>query len=231
MNPHLAKIVFVDNAISNIYRTLQHLKSSSLSISFFRTEVEFLENLDYLNPDIVFINLDLIPNDGLFVAKEILNKKLSAEPLIIIYCKAEDDFVVESCLNAGIHGFITYHNKPSMMELYIINLLKRKDPLLIKVDNITLYREKYTIHKGEIEFVLPRKEYQIFELLIMNKDKLFSKTEIAKEIWNDESIAKKRNIDVHIYNIRRVLGEDLITSEKGKGYKFNQLNSLEKIKN
>ena len=65
----------------------------------------------------------------------------------------------------------------------------------------------------------------------MNKDKLFSKTEIAKEIWNDESIAKKRNIDVHIYNIRRVLGEDLITSEKGKGYKFNQLNSLEKIKN
>ena len=65
-------------------------------------------------------------------------------------------------------------------------------------------------------------EFKVFELLYNTPDKFFSKTEIAGLIWLDESVANKRTIDVHIYNIRQFFGKRIIQSQKGKGYRINK---------
>ncbi|MFO0436137.1 MAG: winged helix-turn-helix domain-containing protein, partial [Sphingobacteriaceae bacterium] len=69
---------------------------------------------------------------------------------------------------------------------------------------------------------LPKKEFRILMLLHNDQNKFFSKEELAINIWNDETIAKKRTIDVHIYNIRKILGKRIIQSQKGKGYRLNK---------
>ena len=69
---------------------------------------------------------------------------------------------------------------------------------------------------------MPRKEFKIFQLLFSSPDKFFSKTEIAEYIWKDESVSKKRIIDVHVYNIRQLFGKRVIQSQKGNGYRINK---------
>ena len=62
----------------------------------------------------------------------------------------------------------------------------------------------------------------LFELLYNNSDKYFSKVDLAKIIWTDESMALKRTIDVHVYNIRQFFGKNIILSKKGIGYSLNK---------
>ena len=69
---------------------------------------------------------------------------------------------------------------------------------------------------------LPKKEFKILLLLHQNQNKFFSKKELALSVWNDENVAKKRTIDVHIYNIRQIFGKKIIQSQKGKGYRLNK---------
>ncbi|MBK7669130.1 MAG: winged helix-turn-helix transcriptional regulator [Sphingobacteriaceae bacterium] len=59
-------------------------------------------------------------------------------------------------------------------------------------------------------------------LLFSNPNKIFSKDEIATEIWHNKDISSKRTIDIHIRNIRRALGDDIIKTYRGIGYCLKQ---------
>ena len=169
------------------------------------------------------MNLDLQPNDAVTVLKEIKLKHAVSNPFIIIYSDKQDDFVQELAFNSGADAFIAFHNKPSVLELFIKNILRRKVQV-IKNDqrSIIIDNEKYLIFRNGEAIQLPRKEFKLFELLYHQSEKFFTKDEIAESIWEDVAVAKKRTIDVHIYNIRQFFGKRIIQSQKGKGYRMNK---------
>ena len=216
-------IVFVDNSVNRIFKTLDLLKASFTNIYIFNQEKEFLDFLNEKPVDVIFLNLDLQPNDAVILAKEIKQKNLESNPFIIIYTDNQDDFVQELAFNSGVDSFINFHHKAALMELFIKNLLRRR----VKVINnakkeVIIDNDRYLIFKNGQSFQLPKKEFKLFELLYNSSDKFFTKTEIANRIWNDEAVANKRTIDVHIYNIRQFFGKRIIQSQKGKGYRINK---------
>lgn len=176
------------------------------------------------NPaDVVFLNLDLQPNDAVAICKEIRQKNSESNPFLVIYSEKQDDFVQELAFNSGVDSFINFHTKPAVMELFLKNLLRRR--VKVKINSkreVIIDNERHLVLKNGVAFQLPRKEFKLFELLYNSSEKFFSKLEIAGTIWNDESIANKRTIDVHIYNIRQFFGKRIIQSQKGKGYRINK---------
>jgi len=222
MPANSAVIVFVDNSLQRIYKSVDALKDVYDKINVFNNEKEALEFI-FSNPtDIVFLNLDLVPDDAVTITKEILQKKMDPAPFIVIYSDKQDDFIYELAFNSGIDSFIHFHNKPAVLQLFIKNLLSRRKKLpLENKKNILIDTERYLVFKKGEPIQLPRKEFKVFELLYNNPHKFFSKPEIAVEIWSDVNVAAKRIIDVHIYNIRRFFGKRVIQSQKGKGYRIN----------
>lgn len=223
MSVNRSDIIFVDNSINGIFKTVEGLKRSFESISIFNQEKDFLEFLDNNRADVIFLNLDLQPNDAVILCKEIRQRNLEANPFIVIYTDKQDDFVQELAFNSGVDSFINFHNKVSVMELFLKNLLRRR--VRIKNDlkrEVVIDNDRHLIFKNGVAFQLPRKEFKLFELLYNSSEKFFSKTEIASSIWNDETIASKRTIDVHVYNIRQFFGKRIIQSQKGKGYRINK---------
>ncbi|PBQ31816.1 hypothetical protein CNR22_08560 [Sphingobacteriaceae bacterium] len=223
MSVNRSAIIFVDNSINGIFKTVEGLKRSFESISIFNQEKDFLEFLETNRADVIFLNLDLQPNDAVALCKEIRQRNFEANPFIVIYTDKQDDFVQELAFNSGVDSFINFHNKVSVMELFLKNLLRRR--VKIKDDlkrEVVIDNERYLIFKNGVAFQLPRKEFKLFELLYNSSEKFFSKTEIASSIWNDETIANKRTIDVHVYNIRQFFGKRIIQSQKGKGYRINK---------
>jgi len=217
-------IVFLDNTIHRIFKSIESLKIIFPQILAFNQESELLDYLSQNLVDVIFLNLDLQPNDGVVLCKEIRQKALECDPFIILYSDKQDEFIQELAFNSGADSFINFHNKPALMELFLKNLLKRrkapKNPAQKR--EITIDIDRYLIIKNGVPFQLPRKEFKLFQLLFTNSEKFFSKREIAGTIWNDESIANKRTIDVHIYNIRQFFGKRVIQSQKGKGYRLNK---------
>lgn len=63
---------------------------------------------------------------------------------------------------------------------------------------------------------LTLKEFQILELLIKNKGRALSRTDIITELWGDVAIWEADNkLDVYISTLRKKLGKDIITTVKG----------------
>jgi two-component system, OmpR family, alkaline phosphatase synthesis response regulator PhoP len=221
MSAERPTIVFVDNSVNRIFKTVEFLKKSFNSLFVFNQEKDLFDFLDENTADIIFLNLDLQPNDAVTLLREIKHRYPASEPYIIIYTDKQDDFVQELAFNSGVDSFINFHHKASVLELFIKNLLRRKIKIPVKKE-VFIDSERYLIFKNGEAFQLPRKEFKLFVLLYENADKFFTKTEIALQIWKNEAVAAKRTIDVHIYNIRQFFGKRIIQSQKGKGYRMNK---------
>jgi DNA-binding response OmpR family regulator len=223
MSVNQSQIVFLDNAVSRIFKTIDTLRQTYEHITIFNQEKDFFEFLEENQVDIIFLNLDLSPNDAVILSKEITQKNLESNPYVIIYTDKQDDFVQELAFNSGVDSFISFHNKAAVMELYVKNLLRRRVKTSASSKReVVIDNDRYLIFKNGEAFQLPRKEFKLFELLYNNSEKFFTKIEIASRIWNDETVANKRTIDVHIYNIRQFFGKRIVQSQKGKGYRINK---------
>ncbi|MEG0517954.1 MAG: response regulator transcription factor [Bacteroidales bacterium] len=78
------------------------------------------------------------------------------------------------------------------------------------------------VYIGKNEITLTKKENEILILLTQNVNKIFSRDEILKLVWKDESYVLERTVDVHIARLRKKLGKygDLIINRSGYGYSF-----------
>jgi two-component system alkaline phosphatase synthesis response regulator PhoP len=61
----------------------------------------------------------------------------------------------------------------------------------------------------------------LLALLASKPGKVFTREEILERVWGNDVIVGDRTIDVHVRKLREKLGEELIRTVKGIGYKFD----------
>jgi two-component system alkaline phosphatase synthesis response regulator PhoP len=217
-----AHIVILDQSSYKIAKTIELLRSIYKNLTVFSEEEELLKHLEVHHPQVIFLNLDLQPNDGIAILKEIRLRHFKEVPYVVLYSEKQDDFLQELAFASGADAFISFQLRPMTLKLFLQNLLWRRNiqyPSKVEV-GLHIDTERYLIYHNGQPIQLPRKEFQLMELLYTNSGKYFSKPEIADLLWKDNSIASKRIIDVHIYNIRQLFGKNIIHSQKGKGYRL-----------
>jgi two-component system alkaline phosphatase synthesis response regulator PhoP len=85
---------------------------------------------------------------------------------------------------------------------------------------IQIDRDRFlVVVKGE-SLTLPKKEFELLELLASRPGKVFNRDQILSVVWGNETIVGERTIDVHIRKLREKLGDDYIRTIKGVGYTF-----------
>ncbi len=218
-------IVYYDTQLSLVYKTIDHLKKAFSNLVVVKSEAEFFEFIKNNKADILIVNLDVNPLDGIGITRETISIYEDKKPYIIVYSNKQDDFLQELAYNSGVDAFINSNYAPVLLELLIKSLLRRLKTTpapRVKSNELIVDEEEFLVIKNGVKIELPKKEFKMLLLLQRNDTKFFSKLELAKEIWNDEEIAKKRTIDVHIYNIRQIFGKHIIQSQKGKGYRINK---------
>ncbi|ODA34637.1 MULTISPECIES: response regulator transcription factor [Planctopirus] len=74
------------------------------------------------------------------------------------------------------------------------------------------------VFRDDVEIVLTAREYSIFEYLALHRGRVVPRTDLYDHIFdeNDESLSNL--LDVHISNLRRKLGRDVIETRRGLGY-------------
>lgn len=171
-------------------------------------------------PQIIIMDLELDNTDAITVIKEIKSHTLNPQPFIIVCSGKADDFIQISALNSGADEFIDLPVNHLIFESKLKAIIKRvKNGVEIK-DRTGFFidHEQYKVFIGNEAHSLPRLEFKLLNLLFSQPNKIFSKDEIASQIWNNKDISAKRTIDIHIRNIRKELGEDIIKTYRGLGY-------------
>lgn len=74
--------------------------------------------------------------------------------------------------------------------------------------------------QGEL-VALTGREYEILHLLLSNPQKVFTKANLYRSVWNDEFFGDENTVNVHISNLRAKLGkEEYIQTVWGIGFKL-----------
>lgn len=198
-------------------KSLSKLQVKTTCVSYYPDFERFLLS-DLI--DLIIMDLELDNTDAITVIKEIKLLKLKRMPYIMVCSSKSDDYIEISAFNSGADDFVDLPINPTVFESKLKSLIKHTDPAVRNTayGSIHIDQEKYQILINEKAHSLPRLEFRLASLLFSNPNKIFSKDEIANEIWHNKEISSKRTIDIHIRNIRRALGDDVIKTYRGIGY-------------
>lgn len=183
-------------------------------------------------PHLVLLDVMMPEMDGMETCRRMRQMpQLDNTMIVFLSARGED----ESQLAGFEMGADDYITKPVKVKLLVSRLkaiLKRADnetgenqavaePAVESVaDVITIDKERFVVVKNGHEIVLPRKEFQLLNLLYSKPQKVFSREEIYSSVWGSQVIVGDRTIDVHIRKLRTKIGENHIVTIKGIGYKF-----------
>jgi len=179
-----------------------------------------------VSPNLILLDVMMPEMDGIEACKELRTLPESKNALIIFLTARTEDYSQIAGLDAGADDYVAKPIKPRVLVSRIKALLRRRglaEDTSSVVDvggGITIDKESYSVKLGKTELSLPKKEFELLNLLASKPGKVFSREDILHKIWGEDVIVGDRTIDVHIRKLRQKLGEEKIKTLKGIGYKF-----------
>ncbi len=179
--------------------------------------------------DLIVLDLGLPKIDGLTVLKQMRHKSINTAVIILTAKDALEDRLAG--LDAGADDYV---NKPfELAELKArIRAISRRvagtgNPTL-KVGPLTLDPKSAEVTKSGKPVLLSRREYQFLHQLMQHSNEILSKERLFQGIYDWSDDVSSNTVDVHIHNLRKKLGENLIKNTRGLGYSIDTAKHTEK---
>jgi len=191
---------------------------------------EALKKFEEGKYDLILLDLMLPKIDGMEVCQRI--RSVSNVPIIMLTAK-DDDMDKIMGLEFGADDYMT---KPfNMLELKariktifrrMENSEKSRESQIIKVRNMTVNLENRSVMIDDREVSLTAKEFDLLQLFITNRGKVFDREKLLELIWKYEYLGDLRTVDVHIRRLREKIETnpakpEFILTKWGVGYYFS----------
>ncbi len=180
-------------------------------------------------PEIVLLDIMMPGMNGIEVCRRLRQDAyLRHIPILMLTARTEEEIQVEG-LDVGADIYFSKPVSIPILSSQIRALLRtshRGDtpPDVLVVHNLEIDRESYLVYlttEGERETIrLPRKEFELLYYVATHPGKVFSRQELLDQVWGHDVYVVDRTVDVHVRKIREKLGNHLIETVKGIGYKF-----------
>ncbi len=224
------KILLVDDEIDILEFISYNLRKEGFLVTTASNGEEAIRIARTELPHLIILDVMMPGMDGIETCEEIKKIPSLSNTLIAFLTARGEDYSQIAGFDAGADDYIAKPIKPKVLVSRIRALLKRFSPLspnpdttgltTITIGSITIDRERFVVTVRGEELILPKKEFELLELLVSKPDKVFTREEIYNAIWGDNIIVGDRTIDVHIRKLREKIGQDNIRTIKGVGYKF-----------
>ncbi|HSU79862.1 MAG TPA: winged helix-turn-helix domain-containing protein, partial [Candidatus Angelobacter sp.] len=96
--------------------------------------------------------------------------------------------------------------------------------------HLTIDHDAHRVMVDKKEVSLTPKEYELLLFLAHSPDKVYSREELLKDVWNYEFFGDLRTVDTHVKRLREKLNRvsehaaNMIVTVWGVGYKFEVVN-------
>jgi DNA-binding response OmpR family regulator len=179
------------------------------------------------NFDLILLDIMLPGMDGLEICKKV--RILSSVPIIMLTAKDEVNDKVQG-LDIGADDYLT---KPFAMQelLARVRAVFRKHSdidaaksteTVLRTGNLALYPERYEALVDGDSVNLTKKEYDLLEFLLRNKNIVLGRERIIQEVWGYDYIGDTNVVDVYIRYLRSKIddhfGHQYIHTVRGVGY-------------
>jgi two-component system alkaline phosphatase synthesis response regulator PhoP len=179
------------------------------------------------NPSLVILDIMMPIMDGIETCQMIRKDTQIIQPIIAFLTSRSEDYSQVAGFEAGADDYITKPVRPRLLISKVESLLRRlnrsfETPTLT-TSSLKINRDKFIVEIADQKIILPKKEFELLELLANRPGTVFTRDQILSMVWGNESIVGERTIDVHIRKLREKLGNDYIRTIKGVGYTFSEI--------
>jgi len=230
-----ATLLIVDDE-ERIRRLLKmYLERENYEIEEAENGEEALEKALKTDYDLILLDLMLPGMDGIDVCQKLREKK--ATPVIMLTAKGEESNRVEG-FEVGADDYIVKPFSPREVVLRVKALLRRSSTTkflqtdttmknVLVFPHLTIDHDAHRVTAGNQEVNLTPKEYELLYYLAKSPDKVFSREQLLKDVWNYEFFGDLRTVDTHVKRLREKLTKvspdaaKMIATVWGVGYKFD----------
>lgn len=176
--------------------------------------------------DLAIVDLGLPELSGIDVIQQ-WREQGKTFPILILTARGKWQDKVEG-LEAGADDYLVkpFHNEELLARTRA--LLRRASGVsqpLIQFETIKINTSKQTVAVDDNELELTAYEYKVIEYLVMNSDKVISKTELTEHIYEQDFDRDSNVIEVFIGRLRKKLDPTgklkPIETLRGRGYHWN----------
>lgn len=171
--------------------------------------------------DLLVLDLGLPTRDGLSVLEE-LRREGNRMPVVILTARTELTDTVAG-LNLGADDYVT---KPFRFEELLARIRARlrrdatPDQRELRAGEVSLDLRTRRARVGEREIELSAREFALAEVFFRNPGQVLSREQLLSLVWGYDRDPGSNVVDVYVGYLRRKLGEDLITTARGMGYRL-----------
>ena len=231
MEKKMSRILIIEDeeAIADLEK--DYLELSGFEVNIKNQGEEGLQTALSEEFDLIVLDLMLPGMDGFEICKEIRNHKNT--PILMVSAKKDDIDKIRG-LGLGADDYITKPFSPSELVARVKAHLARYERLigssqqendLIEIRGIKIDKTARRVWVNEEEKQFTTKEFDLLTFLAENPNRVFTKEELFREIWDMESIGDIATVTVHIKKIREKIEintakPQYIETIWGVGYRF-----------
>jgi len=195
------------------------------------TALKLATDKDY---DLILLDIMLPGMDGTEVCARL--RQFKTTPVIMLTAKGEETNRVHG-FEVGADDYVVKPFSPREVIYRVKAILRRssataflsKDSNLsnnIVFPHLIIEHDAHRVTAGGQEVALTPKEYELLHYLAVSPDKVFSREELLKDVWNYEFFGDLRTVDTHVKRLREKLNKvspeaaAMITTVWGVGYKL-----------
>jgi len=179
--------------------------------------------------DLVLLDLMLPKLDGLSACQQI--REFSDVPIIMLTAKGEDMDKILG-LEYGADDYMTKPFNVLEVKARIKSIFRRttqpvrvEEKKTVRVHDMEVNLVNRSVTLGGKDIRLTAKEFDLLQLFIQNRGKVFSREAMLETVWKYDYMGDARTVDVHIRRLREKIERvpsqpEFIFTKWGVGYYF-----------
>jgi len=178
------------------------------------------------SPSLILLDVMLPGKDGMVICKEI--REFSQIPVLMVTARIEEiDRLLG--LELGADDYICKPFSPREVVARVKAVLRRSsssDEEQRTNEIFCIDEERYSVSYHGHPLNLTVVEFRLLKKLLSNQGKVYSRSQLIDQLYDDHRIVNDRTVDTHVKNLRKKLeyvapNENIIRSVYGVGYKLD----------
>mgnify|MGYP001581986384 FL=1 len=226
MSERKSQILLVEDEAMIAQVQQAYLQNAGYLVHWHERGDAVIEAVKIQKPDVVLLDImipDIKGRDGVVLCQAI--REFSDVPIMMVTAKVEElDRLVG--FESGADDYLCKPFSPKEMVARVKALLRRRHSPSIAQSAFVYDPAAQVIRYGDQKLDLTPTELRLFNTLLMQPERIFSRDQLIAQAYNDNLEVFDRAVDSHIKNLRKKIAlvlpdVEVVQSVYGLGYRYS----------
>lgn len=212
------RVLVVEDEVRLLRNLSKALREEGYAVDTAETGGEGLFKAESYNYDAVVLDVMLPEMDGWEVLAKL--RKTKPTPVLMLTARDSSQDRVRG-LDSGADDYLV---KPfDLPELFarlraLIRRTSGQSTAVVEIGDIVLDTRARVVTRAGQAVALTGREYSILEYLALHRGEVVTRTALYEHLFDETDNTLSNLVDVHVFSIRKKLGQHLIQTRRGQGY-------------